>query len=58
MDVALGADTFRTLEVFTDCLQMSLDAILKIRNLSPCAIKIDVEGSELEVLRGGDMVNP
>ena len=35
--------------------QMSLDAILKLRKLpSPCAIKIDVEGSELEVLKGGD----
>ena len=33
--------------------QMSLDSILELRQLSPCAIKIDVEGSELEVLKGG-----
>eukprot|EP00434_Breviolum_minutum_P008907 symbB.v1.2.007854.t1/scaffold448.1/size203282/6 len=37
----------------TEVATMSLDAILKLRNLpAPCAIKIDVEGSELEVLKG------
>eukprot|EP00435_Cladocopium_sp_Y103_P071738 s412_g38.t1 len=36
----------------TEVATMSLDSILKMRKLSPCAIKIDVEGSELEVLKG------
>ncbi|CAK9069511.1 unnamed protein product [Durusdinium trenchii] len=31
---------------------MSLDTILAARSLAPCAVKIDVEGSELEVLKG------
>lgn len=51
------ADTFRYLLPLKAPRgpQMSLDAILKLRNLpSPCATKIDVEGSELEVLKGRD----
>ncbi|CAK9095360.1 Methyltransf_21 domain-containing protein [Durusdinium trenchii] len=36
----------------TKVATMSLDTILAARSLAPCAVKIDVEGSELEVLKG------
>jgi FkbM family methyltransferase len=44
-----GPHTHHALEVAT----ISLDDFAEQRNLRPAVIKIDVEGSELDVLRGG-----